>query len=91
MACSVRIVSGIESVLLDQSPATSSRFPFDTQTSARSRRLDESPVPYTGTATLSKEFGACEVTAGLPHQSNNQNLAHNHAAQQELAGDPMAH
>lgn len=80
MICSIRILSGIESVLLGHSSATSSRFPFNTQTSARSRGLDESPVRDNGTTTLSEEVGAREMTAELPHQSNNQNVAHNHAA-----------
>jgi hypothetical protein len=31
------------------------------------------------------------MTGELPHQSNNQNVAHNHAAQKELVGDVMVY
>ena len=91
MICSDQdtVLSGIEGVPCGHSPATTSRFPFNTQTSARSRGLDESLARDNGTATLPEEVGTREMTAELPHQSNNQCVAHNHAAQQGLVGDVM--
>lgn len=69
MICSDQdtLLPGIEGVPFGHSPAATSRFPFNTQTSARSRGLDESPAQDNCTTTLSKEVGTREMTAELLH------------------------